>query len=79
MTLGVRTVTQMSDHDEKPNTIYLTSAYVRRADAIARAMTPPNGIQPKRSAVVQKAIDDLFLSLGLTDKTNDICESQVAA
>jgi hypothetical protein len=46
----------MSEQDEKPNTIYLTSAYVRRADAIARAMTPPNGIQPKRSAVVQKAI-----------------------
>ena len=69
----------MSEQDEKPNTIYLTSTYVRRADAIARAMTPHNGIQPKRSAVVQKAIDDLFLSLGLTDRATDIPERQVAA
>lgn len=69
----------MSEQDEKPNTIYLTPTYVRRTDAIASALTYPSGIRPKRSAVVQKAIDDLFLSLGLADKINDLPESQVAA
>ena len=75
MTLGLHEGrTRMTDQDEKPTTIFLTPTYVRRADAIGRAMTPTNGIQPKRSAVVQKAIDDLFSRLGLVDEP----ERQVA-
>ena len=65
----------MSEQDEKPTTIFLTPTYARRADAIGRAMTPPDGIQPKRSAVVQKAIDEMAARLGLFD---DVAERQAA-
>lgn len=66
----------MTMQDKNPNTIYLTPEYVDKADKIAAALSAMIGVPIKRSAVVRRALDDLFLAVCPTDKTDDVSVNQ---
>jgi hypothetical protein len=68
----------MSD-DPKGTTVFLDPDATAEADAIASKLGPLVGGKMSRSAVVRRAVHDLFLSMCPVDKTNDVAESQVAA
>lgn len=52
-------------------TIYLTDERLARADAVVRELSQRAGVKISRSAAIGRAIDELFLTLCLTDMPDD--------
>lgn len=57
--------------DQKGTTVFLDADAIIEADAIAEQLKMLVGGKMSRSAVVRRAVHDLFLSLCLSKKTND--------
>lgn len=52
-----------------PVSIYLPDDQKVKAEAIRRKLSQISGVNLSRSAVINRAIDDLFLSICLPEKT----------
>lgn len=69
----------MSSAAGENKSIWFDSERLEKLDKIAQAMRKQSGIKISISAIVGRAIDDLFLTICPPNMTNDVPESQAAA
>lgn len=69
----------MSSSAGENKSIWFDSERLEKLDKIVQVMRKQSGVKISLSAVVGRAIDDLFLIICPSNMTNDVPESQVAA
>lgn len=68
----------MSSSAGENKSIWFDSERLEKLDRITQAMRKQSGIKISISAVVGRAIDDLFLTICPSNMADDVQESQVA-